>query len=310
MKNLKLNAFSCLCGLGIAMFAACSNDSSSNASSEEIESSDSEEVTSSSSEKVAPESSSSKKDVSSSSYSKKESSSSSVSAESSSSKKDKSSSSHADEESSSSEKVVTSSASTPPTDPIEIFNPRVPQEAVYHCEEEESSYTKIAIDFDQQDWICTFEYANKKGYVYVQGTPTSCEARFSLSPTITADTALLYIDGEYVTLEDLTYNWGGNHHNDSFRFTYDGKVYEYDHSSYGWGYRKCQEMDCLKVYEADGKTLIEDGCGEYEDDLQNVRKLPVVCRFADIEDGSFGSFEDTFEFCNGDHRLIDELNDE
>jgi hypothetical protein len=162
----------------------------------------------------------------------------------------------------------------------------------------------MEIDFDQQDWICTFKYAGKEGFVYVQGTPTSCKSvGMGMNPEISVDTAVLYVNGKYATPKNLSYEWGGNHHNDKFRFTYDGKVYEYFHSSYGFGGRSCQEMDCMRVYESDGTTLIEDGCKTFDEDLSTVRSLPVVCRFASLDDGSFGDFTDTFELCVGDFRL-------
>lgn len=162
----------------------------------------------------------------------------------------------------------------------------------------------MEIDFDQQDWICTFKYADKEGFVYVQGSPTSCRMLgMGMNPEISVDTAALYVNGKYETLNAVSYEWGGNHHNDKFRFTYDGKVYEYFHSSYGFGGRSCQEMDCMRVYEADGTTLIEDGCKTFDDNLSEVRSLPVVCRFANLNDGSFGDFTDSFELCNGDFRL-------
>ena len=59
----------------------------------------------------------------------------------------------------------------------------------------------------------------------------------------------------------------------------------------------------MRVFESDGTTLIEDGCKTFDDDLSTVRSLPVVCRFADLDDGSFGEFTDTFELCEGDFRL-------
>lgn len=162
----------------------------------------------------------------------------------------------------------------------------------------------MEIDFDQQDWICTFKYADLDGFVYVQGSPTSCRSvGMGVNPEISVDTAVLYVNGKYATPKNLSYEWGGNHHNDKFRFTYDGKVYEYFHSSYGFGGRSCQEMDCIRVFESDGTTLIEDGCKTFDDDLSGVRSLPVVCRFASVDDGSFGDFTDTFEFCNGDFRM-------
>lgn len=161
-------------------------------------------------------------------------------------------------------------------------------------------------DFDQQDWICTFKYAGKEGFVYAQGSPIACRATMSMIPIISVDSAVLYVNGKYETLSTASYEWGGNHHNDKFRFTYDGKVYEYFHSSYGWGGRSCQEMDCMRVFESDGTTLIEDGCKTFDEDLGGVRSLPVVCRFASLEDGSFGDFTDSFELCPGDSRLTDE----
>ena len=159
-------------------------------------------------------------------------------------------------------------------------------------------------DFDQKDWICSFKYAGMEGYVYVQSSPTGCTPHWGFYPDIGVDSAVIYVNGKYETLNDVTYDWGGNHHADSFRFSYDGKVFEYSRSSInGFAFRPCHEMDCLKVYEADGTTLIEDGCNINGDDLSKVRQLPIVCRFANVDDGSFGDFTDNFELCPGDSRL-------
>lgn len=310
-------------------FAACGDDSSSvNRVEPEYSSSSDKSVESSSSEKNVKSSSSSKKAVSSSSSAEEIKSSSSKANVSSSSKKDAPSSSSADvEESSSSAKSKSSSSSSKKssksssssvaksssssadvilTDPMEIFKTRIPKAAVHQCSFEEKigkESIKWDMDFDQQDWICTFKYADKEGFVYVQGSPTACQAvGMGMNPEISVDTAVLYVNGKYATPKNLSYEWGGNHHNDKFRFTYDGKVYEYFHSSYGFGGRSCQEMDCMRVYEADGTTLIEDGCKTFDDNLSEVRSLPVVCRFASVDDGSFGDFTDTFELCEGDFR--------
>ena len=294
----------------LLFFVACGDDSSS------VNSVDPE--TSSSSEKLAETSSSFEKGKSSSSVTKKSSSSSAEKEKSSSSKAQVSSSSKVDvpssssadvEESSSSAKSKSSSSSADVilTDPMEIFKTRIPKAAVHQCSFEEKigkESIKWDMDFDQQDWICTFKYAGKEGFVYVQGTSTSCKSvGMGMNPEISVDTAVLYVNGKYATPKNLSYEWGGNHHNDKFRFTYDGKVYEYFHSSYGFGGRSCQEMDCMRVYEADGTTLIEDGCKTFDDNLSEVRSLPVVCRFASLDDGSFGDFTDTFELCVGDFRL-------
>lgn len=192
-----------------------------------------------------------------------------------------------------------------PGDPLQIFKTRVPKKAVYHCDltQEPGGFEG---DFDQKDWICTFKYADMGGYVYVQASPTGCTPHWGFYPDISVDSAVIYVNGKYETLNDVIYDWGGNHHADTFRFSYDGKVFEYSRSSInGFAFRPCHEMDCLKVYEADGTTLIEDGCNINGDDLSKVRQLPIVCRFANVDDGSFGDFTDNFELCPGDSRLSD-----
>ena len=209
-----------------------------------------------------------------------------------------------DSSSASSDEPGSSSSGEVLTDPLKIFKTRTPKAEAYTCKPSKGSEVDWTEKFDQQDWICSFKYEDNDGFVYVQSSPTGCETRFSMLPEMSVDTAVFYVNGKYESVK-VTYDWGGNHHNDSFRFTYDGKVIEYNHSSYGWGYRSCQEMDCLMVYKADGKTLIEDGCGANEDDLKKRRTLPIVCRFASVEDGSFGSFKDSFEMCMGDFRLQD-----
>ena len=289
MKTYKL-----LTACSLLFLTACGDDTSSaNSVDPEIESSSS--WTSSSS--VDAKSSSSAIVESSSSVDAK--SSSSAIEESSSSIKSESSSSVEDVSSSS---EVVSSSSEILTDPLKIFKTRTPKADAYECESSTLTWTQT---FSQQDWICSFKYNGDEGFVYVQSTPTSCVVRLGMIPIMSVDTAAFYVNGKYETLSDVTYDWGGNHHNDSFRFSYNGKVFEYSHSSYGWGGRSCQEMDCLKVYEADGKTLIEDGCGLSNDILSQSRTLPVVCRFANVENGSFDDFTDTFELCVGDHRIQD-----
>ena len=190
-------------------------------------------------------------------------------------------------------------------DPLQIFKTRVPKKAVYHCDLTQQNLGPDFVgDFDQKDWICSFKYAGMEGYVYVQASPTGCTSHWGFYPDIGVDSAVIYVNGKYETLNDVTYDWGGNHHADSFRFSYDGKVFEYSRSSInGFAFRPCHEMDCLKVYEANGTTLIEDGCNINSDDLSKVRQLPIVCRFANLEDGSFGDWTDNFELCPGDRRL-------
>ena len=272
----------------LLFLAACGENSSSASSDDPENTSSSSEETSISSSSTKGVSSSTTKDVSSSSA--KGISSSSTKGKSSSSNKNLSSSS----------KQV-SSSSEALADPLEIFKTRVPQKDVYTCSMDDG-YISMKQSFEQRDFICSFKYDGREGFIYAQASPTSCIQSMGLDPVYSTDTAVMYIGGKYTPITDLVYDVGGNHRNDNFRFTFEGKVYEYDHSSYGWGYRKCHTMDCLRVYEADGETEILDGCASFDEDLNNVRKLPIVCRFAD-EEGKFDDFTDTFEICEGDFRL-------
>ena len=264
----------------LLFLAACGDNSSSASSDDPENTSSSSEETSISSSSTKGVSSSTTKDVSSSST------------------KGKSSSSN--KNLSSSSKQV-SSSSEALADPLEIFKTRVPQKDVYTCSMDDG-YISMKQSFEQRDFICSFKYDGREGFIYAQASPTSCIQSMGLDPVYSTDTAVMYIGGKYTPITDLVYDVGGNHRNDNFRFTFEGKVYEYDHSSYGWGYRKCHTMDCLRVYEADGETEILDGCASFDEDLNNVRKLPIVCRFAD-EEGKFDDFTDTFEICEGDFRL-------
>ena len=272
----------------LLFLAACGDNSSSASSDDPENTSSSSEETSMSSSSTKGVSSSTTKDVSSSS----------IKGISSSSTKGKSSSSN--KNLSSSSKQV-SSSSEALADPLEIFKTRVPQKDVYTCSMDDG-YISMKQSFEQRDFICSFKYDGREGFIYAQASPTSCIQSMGLDPVYSTDTAVMYIGGKYTPITDLVYDVGGNHRNDNFRFTFEGKVYEYDHSSYGWGYRKCHTMDCLRVYEADGETEILDGCASFDEDLNNVRKLPIVCRFAD-EEGKFDDFTDTFEICEGDFRL-------
>ena len=272
----------------LLFLAACGDNSSSASSDDPENTSSSSEETSISSSSTKGVSSSTTKDVSSSS----------IKGISSSSSKGKSSSSN--KNLSSSSKQV-SSSSEALADPLEIFKTRVPQKDVYTCSMDDG-YISMKQSFEQRDFICSFKYDGREGFIYAQASPTSCIQSMGLDPVYSTDTAVMYIGGKYTPITDLVYDVGGNHRNDNFRFTFEGKVYEYDHSSYGWGYRKCHTMDCLRVYEADGETEILDGCASFDEDLNNVRKLPIVCRFAD-EEGKFDDFTDTFEICEGDFRL-------
>ena len=181
---------------------------------------------------------------------------------------------------------ATGNSSAAVSKPETLFTTRVPDSTELNCGESGK------IKFSQADWICSFNYGGKSGYFYVQSTPGTCEEIMSATPVFTTDKAQLYLGDSHITLSSALYDWGGNHNNDYITFTYDGKLFKYYHSSFGFGWRSCLQMDCLQVYKTDSTTVIEDGC-------TSARTLPVVCRQANA-DGSFCSFTDTFAKCTGD----------
>lgn len=140
------------------------------------------------------------------------------------------------------------------------------------------------------DWICTFDYEGQTGAVYVQATPASCAVLMSVVPEYQTQ-AWISFGSTPKALEAVGYDAGGNHQNNYFWFTYEQKKFTYDHSSYGFGFRVCQPIDCVRVADSDGEIL-EDGCTK-------ERTLPIVCVPVGA-DGSFGPLEDTFKPCNGD----------
>ena len=142
------------------------------------------------------------------------------------------------------------------------------------------------VEFNDTDWLCTFEDDGLSGDIYVQATPTDLD--WLCGPVMTTVVAQIAIGGQVSDLQNAQYDWGP-HHNDSITFDYGGKSYEYYHSSFGSGWRACQPMDCMLV--DDGET-IDDGC-------TSERTRPVVC--VQIQpDGSHDELADTFERCPGD----------
>ena len=299
----------------LLLLAACGDDSSSSvngvdsgdpASSETVEqpSSSSQsgdapessavaDATSSSSQK-ASNSSSSQGGVKQSSSSQKivDSSSSSQSTatpESSSATETPSSSSQTTSNSSSSE-LIESSSSEVLTDPLKIFDIRIPNQKAIHCEDK-GAYTSFEKDVEESDLICSFKYNGEEGFVYVQSNPVRCVGG-DLYPVYEVHKAEFYVNGSMQKISNVRFYGGGDHGNYGISFTYNGKVFEYGYSTMGMGGRPCQDVDCMQVYDADGKTIVEDGCTE-------ERTLPIVCRPA-REDGTFASFVDTYHVCTND----------
>ena len=145
-------------------------------------------------------------------------------------------------------------------------------------------------DAPDKDFVCTLDHGNYRGkYVYVQARPTRYGGFNGLQYMV--DGAFLS-DGTTATPADAIYDFGGNHANDNITLTLPTVVYRYSHSSYGFGFRKCQPMDCLQVHAPGGATPTEDGC-------TRDRTLPVVCVEV-VDDGTVPELVDHFMRCPGD----------
>ena len=196
----------------------------------------------------------------------------------------------------SSSSEVLSSSSEILTDPSKIFEIRKPQAGVLPCEIPWGGDEVQRDTLSQHDVICTYDYNGEKGFLYVQLTPNSCAGGMSITPgSYNVDKAEFYINGKFADVSNVEYEWGGNHHVENLNFTYNGNVFRYAQSTMGWGGRPCQSMDCLKVFESDGKTYIENGCNE--------RSLPIVCRTVNGK-GEVADFTDNYKVCEGDPRTL------
>ena len=197
--------------------------------------------------------------------------------------------------SSSSSSEIVSSSSGILTDPSKIFELRVPKRDAYTCEEKGDWGDRVFREtYSQSDFVCTYDYDGEKGFLYVQLSPISCSFGLSLTPIYDVDKAELYVNGKFVDISDVKYEWGGNHHVQKLWFTYKGKVFRYGQSSLGFGGRPCQGMDCLNVFESDRKTYVVNGCDEQ-------RSIPIVCNGVNAENQNF-DFTDKFKVCEGDPR--------
>jgi hypothetical protein len=166
------------------------------------------------------------------------------------------------------------------------FTYRVPGSHSFMCQDR-------PLNVPDADWLCTFSQGEEPAYVYVQATAVGVMcAAIAATGTYEVSVAQISVDGVVSDLADAAYDWGGGHHNDSVSFSYGGKTYKYYHSSFGFGFRQCQPMDCVDVY-ATGSTAPEvEGCGP-------DRALPEVCVPID-EQGGHAELVDEFMKCPGD----------
>jgi len=183
------------------------------------------------------------------------------------------------------------SSSAAVADPTKLFDIRVPNQEALFCVDS-TAYTVFKRNVGEDDLICSFKYDGEEGFVYVQNNPTKCIGG-ELTPVYEVHKADFFVNGSMQEITNVHYYGGGSHGTYSIKFTYKGKVFDYDYSTMGMGGRPCQDVDCMRVYEADGKTLVQNGC------VKEERSLPIVCRRAK-KDGTFASFEDTYHICESD----------
>lgn len=143
------------------------------------------------------------------------------------------------------------------------------------------------------DWLCTFD--GKSSYVYARLLQTGTERKgIAETPVYMVELAQISVNGKVSELANAYYDYGGGHHNDALGFDYDGATHSYYHSSFGFGFRSCQPMDCRNVYALGTTTLQTEGCAP-------ARSLPATC--VSIEaDGTHAALEDKFVKCPGDSR--------
>jgi len=164
------------------------------------------------------------------------------------------------------------------------FNYRVPQTYSLYCSGYDPPLPQVVPD---TDWICTFDHAGTTAVLYVQATPVSCMFRYSID-TEFATEAWISIDGQVTSLPGAQYDWGNFHHIDYLTFEWEGRLYEYGHSSLADN-RICHPMDCMTVFETASSALLEDGC-------TSERTLPVACVQIAL-DGTHQDLTDYFTSC-------------
>lgn len=143
------------------------------------------------------------------------------------------------------------------------------------------------------DWLCTFNDGADSGHVYVRLLETGMmSVGLATVPVYATELAQISIDGQLSELSATAYDYGGGHHNDSLAFDHGGKSHRYYHSSFGFGFRSCQNMDCRNVHALGTTTIETEGCA-------SDRALPEVCVSFEA-DGTHAPLVDQFMKCNGD----------
>lgn len=174
------------------------------------------------------------------------------------------------------------------------FSYRSPGSKSVTCAGEIGSQT---MDEPDQDWLCTFHHGGRTDYVYLRASATGECLPGLYVPQYKLELAQISSDGAVTPLDHAQYDYGGNHHNDTVSFDFEGRIHKYGHSSFGYGGRRCQPMDCRVVYAAGSSTTVEtDGC-------TSARTLPEVCVAIKADRTHAVLTTDPYKKCPGDPSL-------
>jgi hypothetical protein len=170
------------------------------------------------------------------------------------------------------------------------FEIRIPQEHKLQCDGPMGPQEMDQFDLD---WVCTFEDGDMSAHIYSQASPSGCTVLMAPQPEFATE-AWISIAGVITSLGDPSYYYG-HHNNDWLEFTWEETHYKLYHSSFGYGWRKCQPMDCIQILNEQGEVT-EDGC-------TMERTLPIVCVPVEA-DGTYAELVDSFEPCEGDPNYL------
>jgi len=180
------------------------------------------------------------------------------------------------------------------------FSFRVPRTDAYICEDPNMGDTEMS----DLDHLCQIKYEELDLELYVQSTPTSCVTNFWPMPVYESE-AWIKRDGAVSKLDGVSYDFGGNHHNDWLNFVLDGRNYQLWHSSIGIGWRRCAPVDCMLVcregmscsQEGEESAIEVNGCER--EPGSGAPPIPVICMEIPA-DGSRPDFIDPWQPWEGD----------
>lgn len=168
------------------------------------------------------------------------------------------------------------------------FHIRVPQSHSVPSEDFEG--TIRVVDRMDIDHVCALTIDGVETILYVQATPLRCRDFGGCDYEVVGAFTTVAGGPSNAPLAGVTYDYGGNHHNDSISLPSAEGMLKVYHSSFGFGWRACHPPDCVQVL--DGGTVIADGCTP-------ERTRPAICVLIG-DDGSEPPLVDTFEPCPGD----------